>query len=375
MNSFPVLLDTVSFLDILIKAESFVDGKRILEGKADYLRAKIEDVEGALFSASIQHGKKRKRDEDLFFWATKGRELVQVARSLLGHDGPEKKRKVEEQSISYLQACAKLVKFHKLMKTLSDHEEEVDVLLSCPISDEQGPGRGNFIPVRELFGHVASDSLEQLLALLRGVEIGRIAIHGEIGIGKTFLMKHLHNSVLKWEERFDCVIWVTCPHQFSIEGVQDAIAAAVKCELCSDDDVNKRAEILSDTLSGLGSFVLFLDDVPESQFCPVEIGILVPAEGSKSKLVLTTRSALVSEKLGCFRKVHLDRLSDEEACELLLNEAGISGRSASLLKGIPNLLAKKCCGVPLMITDIATRMCGIDDIREWRNALFEFGKS
>lgn len=111
--------------------------------------------------------------------------------------------------------------------------------------------------------------------------------------------------------------------------------------------------------------MLYLDDVPEVHFSLVQIGIPVPAEGSKSKLVLTTRSAVVSKLWDCSRPVKLDRLSDIEAAQLLTNEANSSLTSVSIL------LAKMCHGVPREIVDIATRMRGIDDPCEWRNALFE----
>lgn len=370
MKPFTVLWDIVSLLNILTRGEGLDEGKRILEGKIDYLRARLEDIERAFFSAPIPQGKKRKRNGDPLPWVTEGWELVQEGRRFLGQGEeacPKKKKKLGEATIFSSTTCAELVIVLKLNKTLSAHEKEVDMLLSSGLSDvhRQSPDRGNLIPVRNLFGKVTSDAFQQLQALLQGDEVGRIAIHGIEGIGKTYLMKHLHNSALKWVERFDYVFWVTFPHQFSIRHVQDAVAAAVKCDLPSDDDLNLRAKKLSDTLAGLGSFVLYLDDVPEVHFSLVQIGIPVPAEGSKSKLVLTTRSAVVSKLWDCSRPVKLDRLSDIEAAQLLTNEANSSLTSVSIL------LAKMCHGVPREIVDIATRMRGIDDPCEWRNALFE----
>ncbi|XP_010685133.1 putative disease resistance protein At3g15700 [Beta vulgaris subsp. vulgaris] len=376
MKPFAVLWDVFRLPKILIQEGGLVERQRILMGKADYIRARIEDFESCV---SIEQSRKRKRDDDLFSRLAKGRAFSHQAKSLLGQVSEacsEKKRRVEGGSIFSSLTWAKRVLIHKLINTLSAYEKEADMLLRCTLSDKQGSDHGNLMPVRNIFGQQASDVLDQVQALLRGDEIGRISIYGIEGIGKTFLMKHLHNSVLKWvePEKFDFVFWVTTPRQFSIERVQDAVAAAVKCDLSSDDDLSVRARILSNKLAQLGSFVIFLDNVPESRISDLDqIGISVPAEGSKSKVVITTTSNYASEMLDSFRTVKLGRLSDEEACELLKNEASISTRmrSDSSLNSVTSLLAKKCHGVPRMVVDVATRMRGIDDPCEWRNALFE----
>ncbi|XP_010686100.1 probable disease resistance protein At1g52660 [Beta vulgaris subsp. vulgaris] len=163
-------------------------------------------------------------------------------------------------------------------------------------------------------------------------------------------MKHLHNYVLKWAapEKFGFVFWVTIPRQFSIERVQDAVAAALKCDLHSDDDLNVRAKTQSDMLARLGSFVLFLDNVPEARVSDLDrIGIPVPAAESKSKVVIAMRLTYVSEMLDSYGTVKLDLLLDEEACELLINGASFSGRMRcdAMLNSIAGLLAKQClCG-------------------------------
>ncbi|XP_010685164.1 probable disease resistance protein At4g27220 [Beta vulgaris subsp. vulgaris] len=382
MNPFAALWNIFRLLKILLQG-GLGERKRILEGITNSVRARIEDTQVALSCIPIQQSKKRKRHDDQLFWVTKGRELVKEAKTLLGQvieACPEKNERVEGESIFSSQTWEKLVVINKLINTLSAHEKEADVLFRCAFSDKQSPDHGNIIPVTNIFGQQALDALDQLQVLLRSDEIGRIYIHGIEGIGKTFLMKHLHNCVLKWAEpeKFEFVVWVTIPRQFSIERVQDAVAAALKCDLHSDDDLNVRAKTLSDMLARLGSFVLFLDNVPEARVSDLDrIGISVPAAGSKSKVVITTRLTYVSEMLDSFGTVKLDRLSDEEACELLMNEASPSGRMRcdSMLNSIPGLLANLCHGVPRTIVDIATCMRGIDDPREWKNVLFELGRT
>ncbi|KMT04687.1 hypothetical protein BVRB_7g168700 [Beta vulgaris subsp. vulgaris] len=346
---------------------SLDESKRILGGKVDYLGARIDDVERASFSDQVQRGTKRKIYNDLCIWVGEGRKLLKVADKV--SQGVE--------CGSFLMCAKKRKVVDKLAGALTVHEKKGDILYGHALSDELGPYRGNYLPVKELMGRATLDTLVELehlvLAVLQDAEVGRIAICGREGIGKTFLMKHLHNSVLKWVERFDYVFWVTSLDGFSIKNVQDAVAAVVKCDLASDDDLNVRARKLSDTFAVLGSFVLFLDGVPEGDLNLDQIGITAPAEGSERKLVLTTSSTFGCRMLDGFGTVELDRLSEKEAMQLFMHEAKIDMASVLLLNNIPSLLAKKCRGVPRMIVDIASRMCGVDDLHEWRNALFELG--
>ncbi|CAO2824624.1 unnamed protein product [Amaranthus hypochondriacus] len=366
MIPFTVVMDFLSILYILSKVGGLEESQRILEGITDCVSARITDFE--------KRGKKRKREGEIPSWIIQGRELVQKARRVLGQgteEGSEKKRKVEEGSIFSSQTRGKLTVVYKFIKTLSAFENQVDekVLIST-MSDQRGPDRGTLFPVRTLVGLGASNALKRLKDLLLSDTIGRIAILGMEGLGKTSLMKHLHNNAIKSVDRFDYAFWVSCPRPFNIKRLQDALAAAMKCKLCTHDDVNARAEALCNILKGLGTFVIFLDGVPEVKFSLHQIGISVPVEESKSKVVLTTRSASVSVMLDCSETVKLDCLSAEEACELLIDEARISMDSNDLIS-FATKFATMCEGVPGKIIDIGTRMRNIDDICEWKNALFE----
>ncbi|CAO2824610.1 unnamed protein product [Amaranthus hypochondriacus] len=240
--------------------------------------------------------------------------------------------------------------------------------------------RGHYIPADDIIGNSALNTMHLLQRCLNDPSIGRIAIVGRDGVGKTFLMKHLHNFALNLlgVERFDYVIWVSLGNdECSIEDVQDAIAAALKCDI---SDTPNKAHELSRTLGDLGRFVLLLDgltksDVPES----VEeiLGCSIPAHGDGiecNKLVVTsncTASDSESRMLDSFTKVEVGSLTEKEAFELFKHEAGLDDKSVAVLDNIPKLLVKECGGVPRRIVNWASRMYGVDDIFEWRNALFQ----
>ncbi|XP_074309494.1 putative disease resistance protein At5g63020 isoform X2 [Silene latifolia] len=230
---------------------------------------------------------------------------------------------------------------------------------------DQGPSHGKHIPVNKLIGQVASET--QLQRLLLDSKVGRVAIHGTEGIGKTALMKHLHNYALDFVEMFDYVFWVTCPQSCRIEDLQDYVAMAVKCDLSNINDPTIRAKKLFETLVSRGRTVIFLDAVSEADITLDHIGIPLSSEGSSCKLVITTSCPLDCRLLDSFETVHVNPLSEDEALDLFMIEAGIDSGRISQLNDAPKLLSMKCCGVPRVIVHTATRMCGIDDVREWRN--------
>ncbi|KMT04658.1 hypothetical protein BVRB_7g168410 [Beta vulgaris subsp. vulgaris] len=365
MEVITMFLEFVGLLALLLRGHCLAERKRVLQGKLEYLKARMQDIRDVC-STRIRRGKKQKLDNDQLDWMDEARELVKKAEFVLGrhHVGGWR---------GFLMGV-KTWDVEKLVDAFEIHDNKGDELFGLTMSNARVLHRGYYIPVKALVGEVASSTLNQLELLLQDDNVGRIAIHGVEGVGKTFLMKHLHNSAVKWDEKFEHVFWVTFSYQFTIEHVQDVVAAVVNCHFTSDDDLNIRASELSNTLAGLGSFALFLDGVPGAEFSLDQVGICVPAEGSKCKVVLTTVSNLECRLLDLFDAVKVDPLTKEEGYLLFMREANIDEAFGSSLDGISNSLADMCSGLPRTIVNIATHMCGIDDSCEWRNALYEFGR-
>ncbi|CAO2822066.1 unnamed protein product [Amaranthus hypochondriacus] len=366
MAALSVVGGILNLLTFLYGLPNDTESKRILKGKIECLSARIddsEDIERTSCLVRDQGTKKRKRDDgdDLSLWRDEGKTLLGIAQSLLTQ---------LDEGGSFLFRAKKRKDVNNLMGKLALYENKGDILYTR-LCDTPGPNHGCYIPVKELIGQATLNALTVLEHLLLADNVQRVAVRGELGIGKTFMMKHLHNAALKWAEKFDYVFWVTSPVDFTIKHMQDAIAAVLKCDFASDDDLNSRATILSNTFAALGSCVLFLDGVPDGDFSLAQIGIPILAYGSECKLVVTTSSALGSIVLNGFVTVELNRLSEEDALKLFMREANIGPSSVTLLRSIPFLLARKCCGIPRLIVDIASCMYGIDDLHEWNNALFE----
>ncbi|XP_022745274.1 putative disease resistance protein At4g10780 [Durio zibethinus] len=211
---------------------------------------------------------------------------------------------------------------------------------------------------------------EQIWNYLMGDEIGMIAVCGMGGIGKTTVMKHIYNQLLKKnKDRFPNVIWVTVSKELDTTKVQQVIANALNiASLPEPEQERERAAVLMEEL-GKGGYVLILDDVWK-KFSLLELGIPQPTSTNGSKLVLTSRSIDVCTSMG-YKIVKVQPLSNEESMNLFLEHVGRGVLEVPSLKEILGHIVQECDGLPLAIVVLAGSMKGIDDDREWRHALTE----
>ncbi|WRX29121.1 NB-ARC - like 10 [Theobroma cacao] len=200
-----------------------------------------------------------------------------------------------------------------------------------------------------------------------GDEVRMIGVCGMGGIGKTTIMKHINNRLLKESERFDKVIWVTISKELNIFRLQKDIADSLKQSLPEDDEL-QRASALKDILEGQ-RYVLILDDVWK-RFSLLDVGIPDPTFGMGRKVVLTSRSIKVCQYMDC-KVVKVQPLSKIESMNLFLDHVGHSVVQNQNLKDIVHKIVEQCGGLPLSIVTIAGSMKGVNDICEWRNALIE----
>ncbi|GLU15037.1 hypothetical protein SLE2022_315670 [Rubroshorea leprosula] len=226
------------------------------------------------------------------------------------------------------------------------------------------PALGNIIPTENLVGETSTK--ERIWEYLIGDEVGMIGVCGIGGVGKTAIMKHVNNELLR-ENKFQKVIWVTVSYFFNVFEVQKKIAEAMGVKL-QDEEQTRRVERLTDIM-GRKSFVLILDDVWE-EFSLKDVGILEPVQ-NKSKVVVTSRSIEVCKNLNC-EIVEVQPLSQEESLNLFLDKVGcdVLQKVSGLVETL-NLIVKECAGLPLTIVVIAGSMKGLDEIELWRSALIE----
>ncbi|GKV46491.1 hypothetical protein SLEP1_g53473 [Rubroshorea leprosula] len=229
------------------------------------------------------------------------------------------------------------------------------------------------------------DIKQQILEWLKGDQVTRIAVWGMGGVGKTTIMKQVHNQLLK-ESKFR-VIWVKVSKdfdivvqqkkEFDILKFQKRIASSLELKLEPEGHENetKIAGLISRRL-GQGSFVLILDDVWQ-HFCLEDVGIPNLDGNNGCKLVLTTRLQDVARAMEC-EVIPVNPLPPEEALALFLEKVGsavlLDGRIKRDIEPFLKQLLQKCDGVPLAIVTVARTMRGKLDPRSWKWALTKLSK-
>ncbi|XP_052880994.1 probable disease resistance protein At1g61300 [Gossypium arboreum] len=229
-----------------------------------------------------------------------------------------------------------------------------------------GPSGGLPLPTSELVGEEAIRN--EIWACLMQDEVSKIGVWGMGGVGKTTIMKHIHNDLLK-KQRFERVIWITVSKEFNVMKVQDNIASALESKeyLDKEEDKLRRAAILSEILKNAGKHVLILDDMWDKVSLE-EVGILKPSGGNGCKLVLTTCSEHVCKYMGC-KVIKVKPLSEEEALILFLNKVGPNIVQSPTIMPTLKIVVRECAGLPLTIVVVAGTMKGEYNPRIWKNAL------
>ncbi|GLU15708.1 hypothetical protein SLE2022_321780 [Rubroshorea leprosula] len=219
---------------------------------------------------------------------------------------------------------------------------------------------------------VGEDSAkEKIRGYLVGNEVRKIGVCGIGGVGKTTIMKHINDELVR-EAKFDKVIWVTVSYPLDVIKLQENIARAIagddRQRLPGGEDKERRAAELKSVM-GRVRHVLILDDVWEV-FSLIEVGIPEPTIQNGSKIVITCRSIDLCQKMDC-EIVKVEPLSFQESFNLFLDKVGQHVLQIPNLEGIFKLIVEECGGLPLAIVVIAESMKGEDDVHVWKNALTE----
>ncbi|GLT29347.1 hypothetical protein SLA2020_042190 [Shorea laevis] len=339
----------------------------VFKENQEKLKHQKEDIEANLMTQCKQPGKiARKEVED---WLVKaGQQIAIEVEDLVS---------LEESSSS-----TKLgKKTEELKHILEEGKEFTDVNVSLVVDDHSI--KGVPMPLEKCIGR--HDAQRQILEWLKGDQVTRIAVWGMGGVGKTTIVKQIHNQLLK-ESKFR-VIWVKVSKdfdiivqpkkEFDILKFQKRIASSLELKLEPEDHENgtKLAGLISQKLRQ-GSYVLFLDDVWQ-QFCLEDVGISNLVGNSGCKLVLTTRSKYVAGEMDC-EVIPVNPLPPDEALALFLEKVGsgvlLDSRIKGDIKPFLEQILHKCDGVPLAIVTVAKSMRGKLLPRHWKSTLSEFSK-
>ena len=356
----------MDYLAKLFEVREYISNYCNLNKKMQKLKRKLEDLSSREvdvineleYAESLSSKKRKKEVENWLQCVKRKKDEVQIM---------EQAEKQERRFQSRVQ----------LAKCMEELTGEVTELLKrgrfCKglILDVNETG-GSELLTTELVGRMFNANMDRIRTCLMKEDVISVGIYGMGGVGKTTLVTHIHNQLLKESSTFGNVYWVTVSKDFSVRKLQNDIARVVSLDLSYEDDEKKRASKLVQALMRRKKYVLILDDV-WNHFLFEKVGIPVKANGCK--LILTSRSLDVCRRLGCQMNIKVEPLSDEEGWKLFTEKLERRVWFSPELEGIARSVAKECAGLPLGIITMAGSMREVDDICEWRNALEKLRQS
>ncbi|KAL5548198.1 hypothetical protein UlMin_003429 [Ulmus minor] len=290
-----------------------------------------QDNLDTLRNEELQPGKKRKREVETWFRnvEAKKNEVDRIRQQIV--------------TTKYLWRPLlnnPLEKMIEEVKDLFQHGKSLDGLVTHDPTSKQP------LLTSKLVGR--DSNLETVWEWLNDVNVSRIGIYGEVGVGKTALLPP------------------------DISKLQDAIASQVKLDLSHEEDRRRRAARLHKALTLRTKRIIILDDIAES-FALDDVGI--PNEGDGCKLILSTQTLRVCQRMDCHQTLEIKPLSYEEALALFKEKISLRRELEPEIEQVMELIVKECKGLPSTIIEQARDLIGVHEINEWIDALEELKKS
>ncbi|KAF7105515.1 hypothetical protein CFC21_106318 [Triticum aestivum] len=181
-----------------------------------------------------------------------------------------------------------------------------------------------------------------------------LPIVGMGGIGKTTLAQFVHNDQ-RVKHHFELVIWTCVSDKFIVEEIIRSViqvATLNKCELTDKEALQKKlGEVL-----GKKRYLLVLDDVwnEDRQKWDDMRSFLCSHAGSRSAIIVTSRSNQVASIMGTLPPHQISLLDEDQSWEIFKRKAfGMEVEKKEELISVAKSIVHKCKGLPLAIKTIA----------------------
>ncbi|RWR88042.1 disease resistance-like protein [Cinnamomum micranthum f. kanehirae] len=334
-----------------------------LESKMGTLIATYKDIKRRVESAELRGGSASNK---VIHWLQQVESMERKVR--------DAQRDFEEQKNCWKGLFPNYYRRRKICKKSLILIGEVDELITIGIFEngvtEPLPLANNLLPTMPIVGKTAELTRQEIWNCILGTEERIIGVHGMGGVGKTTIMKNIHNDLSQQSEskHFYCLIWITVSNEADVNKLQRKIAEELDIEMKEDDDEDGAARKIFNALKRRRKFLLILDDMWDA-FNLDEVGIPIPSEENGCKVVLTTRNKRICGQMQA-HPIEVRVLSKEESWEFfkdIVVEGGVT-----LSKDIESLardVANECCNLPLAIRTVGGSMRGVDNDRVWKKAL------
>jgi Leucine-rich repeat (LRR) protein len=199
------------------------------------------------------------------------------------------------------------------------------------------------------------ENKNEIIELLKGENssVSFIAVVGMGGLGKTALAQLVYNDG-EVEKVFDKRIWVCVSQEFEVKSILRKMLKSLKNDQVGDLELDILQRMVREELNGQ-RYILVLDDLwNENQLKWDELRTYLMCGGQGSKILVTTRSTLVSQMMGVNNTYVLKGLNKEQSWDLLkkLTFGEVVNGVSSNLESIGERIAEKCGGVPLAIRTV-----------------------
>lgn len=197
-------------------------------------------------------------------------------------------------------------------------------------------------------------------------KLGIIGLYGIGGVGKTTLLKKINNEFLNRRHEHDFKTVILVDAKQSDQELQKAIlkASGISAGNWENTSIAEKAWQITHILQ-CKKFVLLLDDVGK-RLELLTIGVPLPDDQNKSKVVFTTRSEEVCAFMESDENIEVTCLKSEHALDLFRKKVG--GAALSCHSSIPALaeeMASLCAGLPLILITVGRAMAVRKTREEW----------
>jgi DNA replication protein DnaC len=213
---------------------------------------------------------------------------------------------------------------------------------------------------------------DEVLEALQDDNCSIIGLYGRHGSGKTTLVKAIGKKVEHLKIFYE-VLFVNVTENPNITTLQDEIADLLNIRfdrlLNMKFDRNgeaKRARKILSTIENMDRPILVIIDDVRAIFDLERVGI--PCHSNRCKVLLTARCKQDCELMNCQRKIQLDPVSTEEACNLLKVYSAIHHEENSELLNVAREVAIECEGLPKNIIKVGTSLRS-KPMEEWKASL------
>ncbi|CAM0885092.1 unnamed protein product [Alopecurus aequalis] len=263
-----------------------------------------------------------------------------------------------------IEAIEKLSEVQKCLRDCPNNDNIV--LASVPPAAQEIPG-----PSMSAENH----NLQKVLQFIEDDHVGMIGIWGQGGVGKTYLLNSINNSIVFAEGVSFNVIFVTASRGCSVQTIQADILKKLGME--KGGDVESQGQKIYNFLRKR-SFLVLLDDLWE-QIDLQAVGVPYPlgtVNQQKRKVVLTTRSRKVCGEMEVRKELKVNCLKEDDAWKLFKQKVSRETLSSSpRIEALARELVKELKGLPLALIVVGRAMYTKIEPFQWEYAIKQLRQS